>query len=135
MPDQSGIHTLGARELYAGCASSDPELQSAAFRALGEYLYRVALYMLQGQVEAEALAQDCAQIALIRVCERLADCREPAAFQAWSRRIAANTVNDELRRRRRVQPLADDEDEDNLSTRPAIAEYSLETSVLDQVEL
>src|SRR3712207_3262544 len=94
--------------LYAGCCSSDAGVQERAYTALYAYLYRVARYMLRSYPEADALAQDCCQIAVIRVHTRLSECREPAAFLTWSRRIAANVVNDEIRRRKRLQSLDED---------------------------
>jgi RNA polymerase sigma factor (sigma-70 family) len=85
-------------ELYAACRSGDRLVQAAAYETLWGYLYRVAFQVLRDQPEPEMLAQDCAQDALIRVHERLAECREPAAFRAWARRIVTNLAIDTLRR-------------------------------------
>lgn len=92
-------------ELYAACGSDDPETQTAAYRTLWAYLLRVTGSMTARQPDGAALAQECAQRALIRVHERLAECREPRAFRAWARRIASRLVIDELRRRKRLAPL------------------------------
>jgi RNA polymerase sigma factor (sigma-70 family) len=56
------------------------------------------------QPDASALAQDFAQLALIRVHGRLAECREPRAFRKWARQIVSHLVIDELRRRKRLLP-------------------------------
>lgn len=72
---------------------------------LWEYLFRVALKVVYDQPDAEALAQDCAQAALVRVHQRLPECRTPEAFRAWARRIASNLAIDALRRRKRLVPL------------------------------
>ena len=96
-------------ELYVACASADARKQRTAYETLWRYLYGVASYMLREKVEGEALAQDCAQIALIRVYERRSQCREPAAFCVWARRIVSHTVIDTLRRQKRLTPLDDQE--------------------------
>jgi RNA polymerase sigma factor (sigma-70 family) len=93
--------------LYEACGSSEPPQQAAAYHVLWRYLYRVASYMTRGQPDGEALAQDCAQRALVRVHQQYRSCREPAAFHGWSRRIVSNFVLDELRRRQRLEPLVE----------------------------
>jgi RNA polymerase sigma factor (sigma-70 family) len=113
--------------LHAACGSSDLAQQTAAYRALWDYLYRVAAYMTRAQPDGDALAQDCAQKALLRVHQQYASCKEPAAFRIWARRIVSNLVIDELRRRQRLQPLPEPENE------PVLADEqqdSLETAVL-----
>lgn len=93
--------------LYAACRQDDPD----AYRALWDYLRRVALKVVHDQPDAEALAQDCAQRALLRIHARLEEVREPAAFRTWSRRIAANLAIDELRKRKRLLPLTEQVDQ------------------------
>ena len=122
-------------ELYAACQSNDSQLKQAAYEILWNYLYQIAFYMVQDQPEIEALAQDCAQLALIRVHERLAECREPRAFRAWARRIVSRLVIDELRRRKRLVPLIEDsastEPEEKAPSLPADQQPSLENIVLE----
>ena len=96
-------------ELYAACASTDAHEQRTAYETLWRYLFGVASYMLREKVGGEALAQDCAQIALIRVHERRSQCREPAAFCVWARRIVSHAVIDTLRREKKLTPLDDQE--------------------------
>lgn len=119
--------------LFAACRSGDPPTQEAAYRSLWSYLYRVALQILHDQADAQALAEDCAQAAIIRVHERQEQCREPAAFLAWARRIAAHAAIDELRRLRRLLP-ANDDGHNDLSALAA-EDDSLEASVADAIDL
>lgn len=91
--DQSPSETL-----YAGLRDDRVEVQTSAYEVLWRYLFRVAWRMTRSRPDGEALAQDCAQIALTRVYERLDECREPAALRSWSRRIVSNLVIDRLRR-------------------------------------
>jgi RNA polymerase sigma factor (sigma-70 family) len=113
-----------SQALHAACGSSNADEQADAYRELWRYLYRVAAYMTRAQPDGDALAQDCAQRALLRVHQQYERCKEPAAFRIWARRIASNLVIDELRRRQRLQPLPEpgaeavlgDDGEDNLET-------------------
>jgi RNA polymerase sigma-70 factor (ECF subfamily) len=98
-------------------------------------LYRVALQVVYDQPDAEALAQDCAQIALVRVHERLAECREPAAFRAWARRIASNLAIDELRRRKRLLPIDTDESGDIAIDMPVDSQLSPDAEALERIGL
>ncbi len=113
--------------LYAACGSADPVQQETAYRELWRYLYRVALFMTRNQPDGDALAQDCAQRALLRVHQEYARCIEPAAFHAWARRIVTNLVIDELRRQRRLQPFPEPEQE---ATLPIASGKNVETAVL-----
>lgn len=95
--------------LYHACRSADLARQSQAYRTLWTYLYRVTYQLVHDQADADALAQDCTQRTLVRIHQRLIECREPNAFRTWARRIASNLTIDELRRRRRLTPLPDEE--------------------------
>ncbi len=106
MPSQTSRYAaFDSAELYAACCSTAPSVQAAAYATLWLYLYQIALQVVYDQPEAEALAQDCAQIALVRVHERLEECKEPAAFRTWTRRIVSHVAIDELRRRKRLLPI------------------------------
>jgi RNA polymerase sigma-70 factor (ECF subfamily) len=61
-----------------------------------------------GQDEADAAAQD----SLIKAFTKIDDFDRQAAFSTWLTRIAINTCLDELRRRRRAEPIADEPGED-----------------------
>ncbi|MBK8990111.1 MAG: RNA polymerase sigma factor [Chloroflexi bacterium] len=105
----SHYQTLDNSALYAACGSNNPDEQTAAYRELWRYLYQVAAYMTRSQPDGDALAQDCAQRALLRVHEQYISCQEPLAFRAWARRIVSNLVIDELRRQKRWQLLPEPE--------------------------
>jgi len=107
---------VDSADLYDACGSSDRTVQAEAYRVLWEYLFCIAFYLTAQQPDQEALAQDCAQRALIRIHQRRRRCREPKAFRTWSRRIVSNLTIDELRRRKRLQPLPDLAQEAQLDT-------------------
>ena len=122
-------------ELYEAFHSTDPLARAAAYEALWNYLYRVALKVVRDQSDAESLAKDCAQTALVSVHERLAECRDPHAFRAWARRIVTNAAIDELRRRRRLVPLVEDESDDFTAYPASNSEPSPEVTALDEIGL
>ncbi|RIK33559.1 MAG: hypothetical protein DCC55_34710 [Chloroflexi bacterium] len=97
--------------LYHACRSGDTNVQQAAYETLWGYLLPVVFFLVREQPDADDLAQDCAQQALVRIHQRLAECHEPVAFRTWARRIACNLTIDELRRRKRLTPLPDAEQE------------------------
>jgi RNA polymerase sigma factor (sigma-70 family) len=110
---------IDSADLYNACGSADRAVQAEAYRALWNYLYRIAFYLTAQQPDQEALAQDCAQRALIRIHQQRRRCHEPKAFRTWSRRIVSNLTIDELRRRKRLQPLPDPAQEAQLDTQTA----------------
>lgn len=124
---------IESEDLYAACGSTDTAVQQEAYRHLWEYLYRVAYQLSYRQPDATALAQDCAQLALVRVHEQRETCLDPKAFRAWARRIASNLVIDELRRRRR---LVFDDAYENGRSQPERADEgpSPETAVVDHLD-
>ncbi len=106
---------------YYDCQAANPQ----AYTALFTYLSQVALQLVYDQPEAESLAQDCAQAALIRIHQRLEECREPAAFRAWARQIASHIAIDALRHRARLTFAADD-DLDHILSDTAVEKPTLE---------
>ncbi len=113
-------------DLFAACGSSDPSVRTGAYEVLWAYLLRIALYMTARQPDQQALAQDCAQRALIRIHQQRLRCQEPKAFRTWSRRIVSNLVIDELRRRKRLQPLPE-ADQETLAVSSSVNHPEMET--------
>ncbi|MCL4862765.1 MAG: RNA polymerase sigma factor [Caldilineaceae bacterium] len=114
---------LSSSELYDACRSAELTVQSTGYQALWRYLYPFVFHMVRQQPDADDLAQDCAQQALVRIHQRLLECYEPNAFRGWARRIAGNLTIDELRRRRRLVPLPDEEEGGQAA--PASAPYPM----------
>lgn len=104
--DQPSAETYSdSQQLYAACLSRDTAVQAGAYRTLWQYLYRIALQIVYDQPAGDALAQDHAQKALLRIHGRIGECNEPAAFRTWARRIVSHIAIDDLRRRKRLLPL------------------------------
>ena len=122
---------MDSEQLYEACSRGDSTAQVEAYNFLWEYMYRVAYHMLLSQPGGPDLAQDCAQLALIRIHEQWSNCTDPKAFKGWCRRIVSNLVIDELRRRKRLVF-----DEGGSAEPPHLPEYerpSLEKTVLKEI--
>jgi RNA polymerase sigma-70 factor (ECF subfamily) len=116
--------------LFAQCNSDDAALQAKGYQSLWPYLYRIALQLVADQADADALAQDCTQSALLQIHIHLADCREPKAFRSWTKRIVSNLCIDELRKRNR-RHFADEEPEDAHGMDAAKFAESPESTLID----
>lgn len=124
--------TFDSVQLYQACASDDHKIQEDAYQQLWPYLHQIAWNVLRRQPDAADLAQDCAQKALIRIHDKLADCQEPAAFRTWARRIVSHLAIDELRRRKRLVQWEEEKVEHLADSSP---ESNLEAIVLDEITM
>lgn len=93
---------IESSELYAACCSDDATQQADGYQALWNYLYRVTYQVVRDQPSADALAQESAQKAVVKIHQQIETCRSPNAFKSWSRTIASRLAIDELRARKRV---------------------------------
>ncbi len=74
--------------------AGDSEALDRVLRAVWARACRIAL----GITQHAATAEDAAQETLVAIAQRLATIRDPAAFPAWSSRIAINAAIAALRR-------------------------------------
>jgi len=93
--------------LYAALQQQGSDVQRAAFEQLYRELFAIAHFMVQSAAVAEprAVAQDCAQEALVKVWKNLDTCERIETFRNWARKIVRNQTLNELARLRR-QPEA-----------------------------
>jgi RNA polymerase sigma-70 factor (ECF subfamily) len=88
----------------AGAAQrGDPAALDRLLRAFWPRAFRLAL----GITRHPATAEDAAQDALVLVAARVGSLRDPAAYPAWSTRIAVNAASAAVRRRRDHAALED----------------------------
>jgi RNA polymerase sigma factor (sigma-70 family) len=90
--------SIDSLSLYHACTSEGSDAQIDAFEQLWRDLYRIAYAMLYSRPDADAMAADCAQAALIKIHRNLGQCRNPASFREWCAQITRRVVIDELRR-------------------------------------
>ncbi|MBI3910056.1 MAG: RNA polymerase sigma factor [Armatimonadetes bacterium] len=84
--------------LVTGCASGDP----IAWRPLLEAVRELAIDLARGTYHlGPEDAEDVAQLAQLRVLERLPQLRRPRAFPLWARRLVHHAALDALRSRKR----------------------------------
>ena len=130
---ESHPSALEGRALYEACRSEQTTIQAAAYRTLWAYLYRIACHLVRNQPDADDLAQDCAQKALVRIHQRIIECQSPEAFRSWARRIASNLAIDELRRRNRMVSLPESSTDIRQMNDTTFAQGSPENTLLAQL--
>ena len=104
----SGPEATQESDLVAASARGDQD----AFRQLVERYRRLVLHVAYRSMGDMSLAEDVAQEAFIKVYRGLPKYRPEKPFVHWLHRVVANAVTDELRRRRPVGAL---EEEDTLA--------------------
>lgn len=106
------MHTPADNErLFAACRAEGSPEQTAAFQELWAGLYRAAWAMVARRPDGEAMAADCAQLALIKIHRNLSGCHSPERFRSWCAQVVRRIVLDELRRpaeARRAELPSDD---------------------------
>lgn len=108
--------------LYRACLEDGTDAQIDAFTALWEQLYRIAYGMLHAYPDAQALAADCAQTALIKVHRHLRQCNDPRTFRGWAAQIARRSVLDAVRQRALTHTVRIEEHEALPDAHPAAAD-------------
>jgi RNA polymerase sigma factor (sigma-70 family) len=124
-------------ELYSAIQSPNTEAQRTAFEVLSVQLLRIARSMLREQPDGDDLAEDCVQMALIKIRHNLAQCRNPAAFREWAAQVLRRIVIDELRRpeyRRRASLPDDDHPDWQAAPQQSLSTDDLHTLLLDVIE-
>lgn len=124
----NGDRGAESARLHQACLHGSPAQQQAAYRTLWGYLLPPVAYLLRNTPNADDLAADITQQALIRIHTRVQECHSPGAFRSWCRRIATNLALDELRRRKR---LVQRSPEETGADRPA---PSPEGTVLERIQ-
>ncbi|MBN2499500.1 MAG: sigma-70 family RNA polymerase sigma factor [Anaerolineales bacterium] len=105
------------QQLLTDLREQDPDAFTALFDTYADRIYRLAISMLESEVEAECVVQD----AFTRLFESLDGFEGRSKLGTWLYRVAYNLSIDRLRKRRPDQPLADEADfEDESGLMPAI---------------
>jgi RNA polymerase sigma factor (sigma-70 family) len=127
------------RELYDAFGQNGSDQQHQAFELLYRELYTISLFMLQTTVapEPQALAQDCAQEAIVKAWKNLATCEQPDSLRSWAKTIARNqTLNAIARLKRQAEePIEGHVDkplgEENASPIEILVEKEKYATILD----
>ena len=120
------------RELYNAFGQNGSDRQREAFDLLYRELYAISLFMLQTTAASEphALAQDCAQEAIVKVWKHLATCEQPDALRSWAKTIVRNQTLNEIAKlkRRQEDPIEHHVD------KPRLDEQTIPTKRLEKAE-
>src|SRR5215468_10896102 len=93
-------------EVVERVKSGETALYESLMRRYNQRLYRAARAILKDEAEAEDVMQD----AYVRAFQNLHQFEGRAPFKTWLLRIAVNEALGRLRARRRIQPLADEDE-------------------------
>jgi len=100
MADESGLIIALRRR--------DPEAFSLLFETYSDKIFRLAMGVLGDENEAEGIVQE----SFLRLFEKLDQFEGRAKLSTWLYRVAYNASIDQLRKRRPVQPLVDEQELD-----------------------
>jgi RNA polymerase sigma-70 factor, ECF subfamily len=103
LPNDDELDEKQEAELVKASAEGDPDAFQQLVQKYRSLVMRVA-YRGMGDM---ALAEDVAQEAFLKVYRGLPSYRPDKPFVHWLRRVVANTVIDEVRRRRPAESLDD----------------------------
>ncbi len=114
---------------YEACCAKGTTRQSQGLTELGRYMQKVAL----GYCQNDSVAQEGAQIALVKVWEKLDTLKEPPRFMGWARTITIRAVITLIRAelRRATEAIDSLKDSPTASTE---AIWRMTSSIWKQVE-
>jgi RNA polymerase sigma-70 factor (ECF subfamily) len=104
------------QEMLAALRRRDPAAFSQLFETYSDKVYRLAVGLLENEIEAEEVVQD----AFMRLFERLDQFEGRSKLGTWLYRVTYNLCQDRLRKRRPVSHLAMDVDDDETIPVPTI---------------
>src|SRR5436305_12956248 len=104
--------------VLARARAGDETAFVAVYEHFSPAIHRFAYRLLGNQEQADDITQDT----FIRAYQHIRRLKDDANVSAWLYRIAANSCNDALRRRRRIAwvPMLEDEDKDSEFTAAAL---------------
>ena len=106
--------------LHAACREVGSPRQRRAFEELWQYLFPIAVH----KTHDADLAQDFTQRALVKVWEKISQCRDPGSFLNWVALILINDIREDYRgKQRREKALGEPE-----GGEPEITESDLNTA-------
>ena len=99
------VAALSDAELVARCRRGDEEAWAALVERFSRYVYAIAT---QGYRLSDADAEEVFQETFARTFTHLDRLRDDDAVRGWIGQLARRLCVDEIRRRGRVEPMADD---------------------------
>ena len=103
------------QELVAALRRREPDAFETLFETYSDKAYRLAVGLLENETEADCVVQDT----FLRILERLDQFEARAQLSTWLYRVAYNLTMDRLRQRRPTVVMADEADDETVSS-PAV---------------
>ena len=107
---------LSEQEMLAALRRRDPAAFSQLFETYSDRIYRLAVGLLENEIEAEGVVQDT----FMRLFERLDQFEGRSKLGTWIYRVAYNLCQDRLRIQRPAYTLTMDVDDDETLPVPEI---------------
>ena len=104
------------QELLAALRRRDAAAFSQLFEAYSDRVYRLAVGLLENEVEAEGVVQDT----FMRLIERLDQFEGRSKLSTWLYRVAYNLCQDRLRKRKPISTLVEEVDDEGTIPTPTI---------------
>jgi RNA polymerase sigma-70 factor (ECF subfamily) len=104
------------QELLAALRRRDEAAFSQLFEAYSDRVYRLAVGLLENEVEAEGVVQDT----FMRLIERLDQFEGRSKLSTWLYRVAYNLCQDRLRKRKPISTLVEEVDDEGTIPTPTI---------------
>ena len=104
------------QELLAALRRRDATAFSQLFEAYSDRVYRLAVGLLENEVEAEGVVQDT----FMRLIERLDQFEGRSKLSTWLYRVAYNLCQDRLRKRKPISTLVEEVDDEGTIPTPTI---------------
>jgi RNA polymerase sigma-70 factor, ECF subfamily len=137
-PSEDDVHSMVWPQRLMGQLVSEPAgdaAREATFeRLFAQFSEPIFNYVLRMVGDADRAA-DIAQDTFIKAYRKLDTLAEGASAKSWIYRIATNTAIDEMRRRRLVSPMSDDERHDQRpDPRPGPEDQVLGASIDERIQ-
>jgi RNA polymerase sigma factor (sigma-70 family) len=104
--DNPSNQTFGDSDLIEGCLRGDRMMQKELYQRFAPKMYGVCLRYAANAEEAEDILQE----GFIKVFNKIGSFRSEGSFEGWIRRIFVNTAIEQFRRKVRLQPLTEYEE-------------------------
>lgn len=108
------------QELLTRLQAGDSSALAEVFESYADRLYRLALRLLDDETEAEGAVQDT----FMRLIEGVDQFEGRSSLGTWLYRVTHNLCIDRLRRRRRLQPLDEEAEDEGLPVPAQLADWA-----------
>lgn len=110
---------ISEEQLISALRKRDPDAFTALFEAYSDKVYRLAVGLLEDEMEAEGIVQE----SFLRLFQHLDQFQGRSAIGTWLYRVAYNAAIDRLRQRQPTAMLNFDADDDGMPAPVILADW------------